>query len=163
FLVVGGLFLNHLFAKVGLFWLAGYVAKERLQDWAVLARRPGAILVFGMLVVAISGLPPFPGFWAKWQLIMTLAVGHLYVWIAIVVVGSFLEAAYMFRWFGLPLHPPAEADAGPHGQADLFPIVGLVLLLVMGGYLAGKLAGLAAPWAYMPLVAGLVLYLLARL
>src|SRR5262249_54514080 len=50
-----------------------------------------------------------------------------------------------------------------HGQADLFPIVGLVLLLVASGYLAGKRAGLAAPWAYMPLVAGLVLYVLARL
>ncbi|WP_027577952.1 proton-conducting transporter membrane subunit [Bradyrhizobium sp. Ai1a-2] len=162
-LVVGGLFINHLFAKVGLFWLAGYVSKERLQDWAVLARRPGAILVFGILIIAISGLPPFPGFWAKWQLIMTLAVGNLYVWIAIVLMGSLLEAAYMFRWFSLALHSPAEADAAPQSQADLFPIFGMALLLVVSGYVAGELAGLAAPWSYMPLVAGLVLYMLAGL
>jgi formate hydrogenlyase subunit 3/multisubunit Na+/H+ antiporter MnhD subunit len=160
FLVVGGLFINHLFAKVGLFWLAGYVGRERLQDWAVLARRPGAILTFGILIVAISGLPPFPGFWAKWQLVMTLAVGDLYVWIAIVLVGSLLEAAYMFRWFSLALNSPAEADGVP---ADLFPIYGMALLLVISGYVAGKLAGLAALWAYTPLAAGLVLYMLARL
>src|SRR5215468_1886410 len=137
FLVIGGLFINHLFAKVGLFWLAGYVGKERLQDWAVLARRPGAILTFGILIVAISGLPPFPGFWAKWQLVMTLAGGDLYVWIAIVLVGSLLEAAYMFRWFGLALGSPAEADGVPHGQADLFPVFGMALLLVVSGYVAG--------------------------
>src|SRR5215471_9159180 len=112
-LVVGGLFVNHLFAKVGLFWLAGYVGKEQLRDWGVLARRPGAILTFGILIVAISGLPPFPGFWAKWQLVMTLAVGDLYVWIAIVLVGSLLEAAYMFRWFSLAINSPAEADGVP--------------------------------------------------
>src|SRR5262249_46211061 len=110
-LVVGGLFANHLFAKVGLFWLAGYVGRERLQDWSVLVRRPGAIFVFGMLIVAISGLPPFPGFWAKWQLIMTLAAGGRNAWIAVVLLGSLLEAAYMFRWLGLSLHGAGGADA----------------------------------------------------
>jgi formate hydrogenlyase subunit 3/multisubunit Na+/H+ antiporter MnhD subunit len=162
-LVIGGLFVNHLFAKVGLFWLAGYVGRERLQDWAVLARRPGAILAFGILIVAISGMPPFPGFWAKWQLIMTLATGNLYLWIAIVLAGSLLEAAYMFRWLSLALHSPAEADAVPRGRADLFPIFGMALVLVVSGYFAGELAGLAALWPYMPLAAGLVVYVLAGL
>ena len=45
----------------------------------MLAGRPGAILAFGILIVAISGLPPFPGFWAKWKLVMTLAASELYV------------------------------------------------------------------------------------
>src|SRR5262245_36737642 len=62
FLVVGGLFVNHLFAEVGLFWLAGYVGTERLQGWSIVVGSPGAILVLGILIVAISGLPPFPGF-----------------------------------------------------------------------------------------------------
>ncbi len=65
------------------------------------------LFLFGTLIVAISGLPPFPGFWAKWQLIMTLASGERYVWIAILLVGSLLEAAYMFRWLGLALHSSA--------------------------------------------------------
>jgi formate hydrogenlyase subunit 3/multisubunit Na+/H+ antiporter MnhD subunit len=163
FLVVGGLFVNHLFAKVGLFWLAGYVGKERLQDWAVLARQPSAIPVFGILIVAISGLPPFPGFWAKWQLVMTIATGKLYVWIAVVLVGSLLEAAYMFRWFGLTLHASGETDAAPRSRAGLVPIFGMAALLVVSGYLAARLAGLFAQWVYMPLLAGLVIYLLARL
>jgi formate hydrogenlyase subunit 3/multisubunit Na+/H+ antiporter MnhD subunit len=72
-LVVGGLFVNHLFAKVGLFWLAGYAGREKLEDWSILAGRTGAILVFGILLAALSAFPPFPGFWAKWQLVMSLA------------------------------------------------------------------------------------------
>ena len=52
-------------------WLAGYVGKEELQDWSVLRAQPGALLLFGVLLVAISGLPPFPGFWAKWRLIVS--------------------------------------------------------------------------------------------
>jgi formate hydrogenlyase subunit 3/multisubunit Na+/H+ antiporter MnhD subunit len=163
FVVISGLFVNHLFAKVGLFWLAGYVGKERLQDWAVLARQPSAILAFGILIVAISGLPPFPGFWAKWQLVMTLATGKLYVWIAVVLVGSLLEAAYMFRWFGLTLHASGETDAAPRSRVGLVPIFGMTALLVVSGYLAAELAGLSALWVYTPLVAGLAMCLLARL
>ena len=162
-LVVGGLFANHLFAKVGLFWLAGYVGRERLQDWSVLVRRPGAIFVFGMLIVAISGLPPFPGFWAKWQLIMTLAAGGRNAWIAVVLLGSLLEAAYMFRWLGLSLHGAGGADAAPRRPADLLPIAGMVSLLIVSGYLAAGLAGLSAAWVYLPLIAGLAIYLLDRL
>ena len=39
-LVVGGLFFNHLFAKAGLFWLAGAVRRERIRDWNVLSAGP---------------------------------------------------------------------------------------------------------------------------
>jgi formate hydrogenlyase subunit 3/multisubunit Na+/H+ antiporter MnhD subunit len=163
FLVVGGLFVNHLFAKVGLFWLAGYVGKERLQDWSMLGRRPGAIVVFGILIVAICGLPPFPGFWAKWQLVMTLSAGKLYPWIAVVLVGSLIEATYMFRWFGLILHSSADADTRAHNQVDLLPIFAMALLLAVSGYLSADLAGLTSLWVYLPLVAGFAVYLLARL
>jgi formate hydrogenlyase subunit 3/multisubunit Na+/H+ antiporter MnhD subunit len=162
-LVVGGLFVNHLFAKVGLFWLAGYVGKERLKDWSILAGKPGVIFLFGILIVAISGLPPFPGFWAKWQLVMMLAANGLYLWIAVVLVGSLLEAAYMFRWLGLSLQPSAEVDTAVGRQADLLPVVGMAVLLAVSGYFAAELAGLSALWVYLPLVAGVAVYLLARL
>jgi formate hydrogenlyase subunit 3/multisubunit Na+/H+ antiporter MnhD subunit len=163
FLVIGGLFVNHLFAKVGLFWLAGHVGKERLQDWSILVRRPGAIVAFGILIIAISGLPPFPGFWAKWQLIITLSTGKLYLWIVVVLVGSLIEAAYMFRWFGLVLVSSTDADARPRSRLDLLPICGMAFLLVASGYVSADFAGLASRWVYLPLVAGLAVYLLSRL
>jgi hypothetical protein len=39
----------------------------------------------------------------------------------------------------------------------------MATLLVVSGYLAAELAGLSAPWVYMPVEAGLASYLLARL
>jgi formate hydrogenlyase subunit 3/multisubunit Na+/H+ antiporter MnhD subunit len=162
-LVVGGLFVNHLFAKAGLFWLAGFVGKERLEDWPVLAWRPAAIFVFGILLAAISGFPPFPGFWAKWQLVMNLAAGGRYLWIAIVVLGSLLEAAYLFRWFGRVIHALAEPENSLRPLNELLPVLAAALLLVVSGYFTAILAGLSSLWVFLPLGAGLVLYLLDRL
>jgi formate hydrogenlyase subunit 3/multisubunit Na+/H+ antiporter MnhD subunit len=158
FLVVGGLFVNHLFAKVGLFWLAGYIGKERLQDWSLPAGRPWVIFVFGGLLAAVSGFPPFPGFWAKWQLVMSLAAGERYIWIVIVLFGSLLEAAHLFRWFGQALH--TRTSALPRSQVALLPISGMALLLAICGYISAMLAGLSSSWVFIPLVAGLLLCLL---
>jgi formate hydrogenlyase subunit 3/multisubunit Na+/H+ antiporter MnhD subunit len=161
-LVIGGLFVNHLFAKVGLFWLAGWVRKERLQDWAVLAGYPGAIFVFAVLLAAISGFPPFPGFWAKWQLVMSLAASQRYIWIVIVLSGSLLESAYLFRWFGQVLRGSGKADSASGDTFVLLPIFAMALLLAISGCAVAMLAGLAL-WTCMPLIAGVVLYLLDRL
>ncbi len=160
-LVIGGLFVNHLFAKVGLFWLAGYVGQERMRDWS-LAGRPAAIVIFCALVVAIAGLPPFPGFFAKWQLILTLASEQRYVFIAVILTGSLIEAAYMFRWFGSAVHRKADVQASGHA-GGLIPIYGMSALLIISGTIAAYFAGLVAVWVALPLAAGAAVWLLSRL
>ena len=159
-LVVGGLFVNHLLAKAGLFWLAGFVGKERLRDWSMLAGRPITILLFAIFLTAIAGLPPFPGFWAKWQLVMNLAAGGGYVWMAVVFLGSLLEVAYLFRWFGRVIHPSGEPSHSQPSLTELLPAFGAALLLVVSGYFEAVLAGLSSPWVWLPLGTGLLLYLL---
>ncbi len=159
-LVVVGLFVNHLFAKAGLFWLTGIVDRERIEDWSALAGHPTLILIFAMLLGAIVGFPPFPGFWAKWHLVMSLAADQRHIWIAIVLLGTLLEAAYLFRWFGSAIHasgPPSDL------QRPLFerlPVFGAALLLAVSGYFAAMLAGVSSLWIFLPLVAGFLLYLL---
>ena len=159
-LVIGGLFVNHLFAKVGLFWLAGYVGGERLRDWS-LAGRPAVVAIFGALIAAIAGLPPFPGFFAKWQFVLTLAAEHRYLVIGLILLGSLLEAAYMFRWFGEAAH--RDATPAPAQPAALAPIYGMGALLVVSGAVAAHLAGIAGEWIALPLVAGLAAGLAWRL
>ena len=159
-LVVGGLFVNHLFAKAGLFWLVGIVGKERLQDWSVLAGHPTMIFVFAMFLAAIAGFPPFPGFWAKWHLVMNLAAGGCYPWIAIVLLGSLLEAAYLFRWFNSVIHSSVETCDLQRPPTELLPVFAVALLLVVSGYFEAILAGVSSAWIFLPLGAGLLLYLL---
>ena len=98
-LVVGGLFINHLLAKAGLFFLAGAVNRRKIDSWSAIAGRPLILLIFAVLLVAIAGLPPFPGFWSKWELVISVATAGQYAWIAVILVGSLFEVAYMFRWF----------------------------------------------------------------
>ncbi|MGV3635219.1 MAG: proton-conducting transporter membrane subunit [Pseudorhodoplanes sp.] len=154
--VIGGLFVNHLFAKVGLFWLAGYVGQQRLRDWS-LAGHPAAIVIFGILIAAIAGLPPFPGFFAKWQFILMIAADHRYLVIALILIGSLLEAAYMFRWFGHAVHrDDTRLYARP---AELLPIYGMGALLIVSGAIVALLAGIDAHFVALPLVAGLAVWL----
>ena len=162
-LVVVGLFVNHLFAKAGLFWLAGVVGKERVQDWWNLAGHPAMILVFALLLAAIVGFPPFPGFWAKWHLVMNLAAGGRYPWIAIVLLGTLLEAAYLFRWFGRAIHSSGERGDLGRPLVELLPVFAVGFLLAVSGYFAAIRAGVPSPWIFLPLGAGLLLYLLDRL
>jgi hypothetical protein len=94
---------------------------------------------------------------------MILSADKLYLWIAVVLVGSLIEATYMFRWFGLILHSSTNADTRAHNRVDLLPIFAMVFLLVVSGYVSADFAGLTSLWGYLPLVAGLAVYLLARL
>jgi formate hydrogenlyase subunit 3/multisubunit Na+/H+ antiporter MnhD subunit len=161
-LVVGGLFVNHLLAKAGLFWLEGYVGTENIKDWSVLNDK-AAIFVFALLLCAIAGLPPFPAFWSKWQLIFALASGGGYVWIALMLLGSLLEAAYLFRWFGQSLHRATDSSVSSRDLLGLLPIYGAALMLFVCGYGAARLAGLASLWVVVPLAAGAAVCLLDRL
>jgi formate hydrogenlyase subunit 3/multisubunit Na+/H+ antiporter MnhD subunit len=158
-LVVGGLFVNHLFAKAGLFWLAGIVGGNKLEEWSVLARRPGLLVVFGILLAAVCGLPPFPGFWAKWHLVMSLAVSENYIWIVAVLLGSLLEVAYLFRWFGRVVQARSESDAPVFEFSNLLPPIGAAILVTVVGFLVAGLAGISQVWVFLPLTAGFVVWL----
>ncbi len=162
-LVVGGLFLNHLLAKAGLFWIAAVIRQRDLDKAVGLAGRPLLAGLLTLFLVAIAGLPPFPGFWAKWELVMQLTGAAELPWVALILCGSLLEAAYMFRWFTRAV---CTQDSGPTEMppaAALFPILAVALLLCISGYAAARASGAGAPWMFVPLLAGLILYALDRM
>ncbi|MGH6761994.1 MAG: complex I subunit 5 family protein [Phyllobacterium sp.] len=158
-LVIGGLFINHLFAKAGLFWLAGIVNRPKTEDWAGLTKRPVIRLIFAILLVAIAGLPPFPGFWAKWELVIRLADAEKLVWIAVILIGSLMEAAYLFRWFARSLQSIEETTTAPSWISQ-GPVIACALLLLASGVVAANLSQTASLWLFAPLCSGLLLYLL---
>ena len=163
-LIIGGLFVNHLFAKAGLFWLAGVVDKKCIQNWSAIAKRRGLLLLLGIMMTALVGLPPFPGFWAKWELVMLLASHDYFGWIALILIGSLLEAAYLFRWFSyaqqsndLESETQTEVSAGYWRPA---PIAIAALLLFATGYIMADVMQAASPALFLPLVVGFVLWLM---
>ncbi|ANY77407.1 NADH dehydrogenase [Microvirga ossetica] len=162
-LVVGGLFLNHLLAKAGLFWIAAVIRQRDLDKAVGLAGRPFLAGLLTLFLVAIAGLPPFPGFWAKWELVMQLTGAAELPWVALILCGSLLEAAYMFRWFTRALCTQESGPTEMPSAAALFPIVAVALLLCVSGYVAARASGAGEPWMFGPLLAGTVLYALDRM
>ncbi|MDF2810171.1 MAG: dehydrogenase [Microvirga sp.] len=159
-LVIGGLFVNHLLAKAGLFWLAGVLKQDDVDARSSLSGRPLLLGLLALLIVAIAGLPPFPGFWAKWELVMQLTSAGKLPWIAVILTGSLLEAAYMFNWFVRALRPSEERTGAGSDLVALLPVYGVALLLVGAGYLAALTSGAASLWIFASLLAGLALYAL---
>jgi formate hydrogenlyase subunit 3/multisubunit Na+/H+ antiporter MnhD subunit len=98
--VAGGVLLAHGVAKAGLFWLSGLVEGRELTDWTVLRKKPLLIVTFITFIAMLVGLPPFPGFYAKWELIHVLVVQDRMALVAFILIGALIEASYLFRWFG---------------------------------------------------------------
>lgn len=159
-LVVGGIYLNHLLAKAGLFWLADLMKIQSITKWSPIARNRLLLVAFAALVIAISGLPPFPGFWAKWALIMQLSATDYYWTIAAILIGSLLEAAYMFRWLGRSLHAQTNDQFPPINKRALLPVIAAALLLLASGGVAAYLSAPQSLWLFMPLFVGGVLALI---
>jgi len=168
-LIIGGLFVNHLFAKAGLFWLAGIVNRKTISEWSAIAKQPGLLLLLGLFITALVGLPPFPGFWAKWELVMLLASNKMFGWIALILIGSLLEAAYLFRWFShARLSGPRQSvnkqsEPGSEATASLIqksPVAIAALFLLAAGYGMAMIMDVASPGMFMPLVAGFAMWLI---
>ncbi len=89
---------NHLLSKAGLFWVSGITSQKSLRQQT---KHCGPVQkgVKGILVSALAGFPPFPAFWAKWILITALVASGIYLWAFIILLGSLIEAVYLFRWF----------------------------------------------------------------
>lgn len=98
--IAGGILIAHAIAKAGLYWLSGLVPERNLEAWATIRKRPLLLFAFVSFIALLVGLPPFPGFYAKWELIHILAAKEHYVLLGLILFGALLEAGYLFRWFG---------------------------------------------------------------
>jgi len=94
--IAGGLLFAHSIAKAGLYWLSGLIAGRELPDWAALRSRPLLIFAFVTFIAMLSGLPPFPGFYAKWELVRFLAGEGRIALLALILLGALIEAGYLF-------------------------------------------------------------------
>lgn len=119
--------MTHAFFKALLFLCAGSVIHSvHTQD----IRRMGGILkkmkitggTFVIASLAISGIPPFAGFWSKDEIISeTLHSGHPYLF-AIAIATSLLTAFYMFRLIFLVLFGKPRSELHPHESPKVMTI-----------------------------------------
>jgi multicomponent Na+:H+ antiporter subunit D len=94
---------------------------------------------------ASSGLPPSGGFVAKWLLLQAAWAQDGWVWIAVILVGGLLAAAYLFRPLAaLTARPAPSRQAGADVPAPRVPA---------SAALALAFAALAAGFVPAPMLA----------
>ena len=160
-LIAYGLLVSHYLAKAGLFWMAGLMGQDNLRNWSVLRKKPFMIAIFGSFLFALIGFPPFPSFFAKWELVMQLSAGGGYVWIVILLLGSLLEGVYLFRWLGYTLK--LENEELPSFQLPWNKIVPVAIAgigLFVLGYFSAPIATGAASLSFLPLAIVVVIFFL---
>jgi formate hydrogenlyase subunit 3/multisubunit Na+/H+ antiporter MnhD subunit len=139
--------LHHLLVKPALFLLAdGWGGPlERLRG-AARASPLGAAL-FVLFALSLVGIPPLPGFWAKFLVMSALigadAPGYTAAMI-VLMVATVVEAAYLFRIVRLLYQRQTPAVSAP-GSAALAPALALGSALVLAAFLVMPLsAGLSS-------------------
>jgi formate hydrogenlyase subunit 3/multisubunit Na+/H+ antiporter MnhD subunit len=139
--IAGGVLLAHAVAKAGLYWLSGLVAGRALTAWSALQGHPFLIFSFASFVALLIGLPPFPGFYAKWELIHALAGEGRLVLLGLILFGALLEAGYLFRWFGYTIkREPAPDPVAPSNFKRA-----VIMVAVAAGWGLGYLWGAMSP------------------
>lgn len=161
--IIAALFFNHFFAKAGLYWLAGVVRKDNIEDWSVLRGKPYYQFLLGLFILALLGFPPFAGFWGKWSLVMILAQKHMFVWIGFLLIGSLLEAGYLLKWFGYAIRgeQKQERELITLGGQKLSLWVFAIITLIIGG-VASIFVMSSTMLFFLPVLAALVIFALNK-
>ncbi len=143
--VLGGAFqiVMHATAKITLFFCAGaiYTAthKTAVSEMSGLGRAmPFTFGAFFVASLSIIGMPPFGGSWSKWYLMLGAADAGQWVMLAVLMVSSLLNIAYLIpvaaRGFFTAPAPEAAGDAARIREAPVACV--LPLCLTAAGCLA---------------------------
>ena len=98
------------------------------------ARRPVAMMAFGIAGISLVGLPPSGGFVAKWYLLVGSITTGQWWWVIVLVIGTLLTVGYLMR-FVRPAFAPLPEDERPVPRRDARDLVALALAtstLVLG-------------------------------
>ena len=138
---------THAFFKCSLFLIAGslihQVHTNDLDAMGGLRKKmPWTYWCTLISILAISGIPPFSGFFSKDEIILAAFQGHHYVVFGLALLTSGLTTFYMFRLFFLAFHgePRHEGVKEGHVHEDFamtLPIVILAVPALLSG-IAGK-------------------------
>ena len=138
--------LTHAFFKALLFLCAGSVihamsGEQDIRSMGGLKKYlPITHITFLMGCLAISGIPPFSGFFSKDE-ILTAAYGKNPVYFIIGVAGAMITAFYMFRLYATTfLGNFRGTDKQQHHLHEspstmTIPLVVLAILAIVGGFL----------------------------
>lgn len=139
-LLLGGMVafaLTHAFAKAALFMCAGILLQhcghDRIRDLSGTTQRlPLTTLSMALAGVALVGLPPSGSFLGKWKLLDSAFETGQWWWIIVIVAGSLIATAYVFRLLGHAFGHLQTAGRLSAPKVQEIPALLLALLATFG-------------------------------
>jgi NADH-quinone oxidoreductase subunit L len=145
--------MTHAFFKALLFLAAGSVIhavhKQDIFQMGGLFREmrtTGTLFLIGCL--AISGIPPFSGYWSKEEILGSVLMQGHYGLLAVGLIAAFFTAFYMFRVFFVTF--TGENQIGNHVTESplvmTFPMIILGILAIIAGWINTPYAPVLGEW-----------------
>lgn len=138
--------ITHAFFKALMFLCAGAVI-HGMHDEQDVTKMGGlkskmkiTFITFLMGGIAISGIPPFSGFFSKDEILSKLFFSGNYIVFGIAAFTAFLTAYYIFRLISLTFYGKPRYDEShihPHESPAVMtvPLIILAVLSVIGGFI----------------------------
>jgi multicomponent Na+:H+ antiporter subunit D len=142
--------LNHAFMKGCLFLVAGNLRFKlghsdisRFSD-SIRKKMPWTMAAFTIAALSMVGLPPMAGFFSKWYLALGTIKNSNWLFLAVILISSLLNAVYFFRVLekvymrkpGAPKSTELEnEDRDEVGASMLFPTLVMAAGLIVLGIL----------------------------
>jgi NADH-quinone oxidoreductase subunit L len=139
--------ITHAFFKACLFLGAGSVIhglhhEQDMRNMGGLrSKMKITFITFLIATIAISGLPPFAGFWSKDEILLVAFQKNKALWV-MATIASIMTAFYMFRllfltFFG-KFRGTAEQESHIHESPSsiTFPLIVLAVLSAIGGIIS---------------------------
>jgi multicomponent Na+:H+ antiporter subunit D len=127
--LIGGLFhiLNHAFMKATFFLVAaGIMYKMDMRNiyrFRGLRRKmPLTMVAFTVASLSMVGIPPTMGFFSKLYLILGAIQAKQWIFIAVILISSLLNAVYFFKVIEMAYFKPvgeAKLDGNPAGEEGI--------------------------------------------
>lgn len=95
--------LNHAFMKATLFMVAGIIRMKEGHsdiykfDDTYRKKYPWTMAAFTVAALSMVGLPPLAGFFSKWYLALGTIENSSWLFLAVILISSLLNAVYFFR------------------------------------------------------------------
>ncbi len=160
--IAGGLFhiMAHSMMKGSLFLIAGGI-RHQTGIWNVngfkgLGRKmPWTIGALTIAALGMIGIPPTAGFFSKWYILLGSIESGKWVFVAVMLISSLLNAVYFFRIIEKAFAPSAEQDAGAGSRQELAKGMLIPILILAAGILiVGALNVLIINNLIMPVLEG---------
>jgi NADH-quinone oxidoreductase subunit L len=135
--------MTHAFFKALLFLGAGSVihgleGEQDIRKMGGLRKKmPITFITFLLATLAISGIPPFAGFFSKDEILAHAYSANKYFWM-LGLIGSMMTAFYMFRLFYLVFMGDFRGGEKVHAHESpkvmTIPLIILAVLSTVGGF-----------------------------